>query len=209
MLFSLSSVSKAALIVDQSFDSSNIIFGAGSSQDLNSQFEDFTLTSMWEINQVSMWGVYWSSGNQPSSPDFRIQIRTSFDSSDVIYDNLHVATNVSDTGFNHNTSTTADILKFDFDMGGLLLDAGTYFIGVSSQNHPGTSFLWQAFSPYGDGFSGIGSFAGNLSERERDLTLAIDGQAPESNISVPSPAIVSIFLLGLGSIISMRLTKKS
>lgn len=205
LALAISGFANAGLIVDQSFDSSNIIGGANFSQGSSSIFDDFSLSNAANLEQISMWGGYWTTGVQPSSFDFRIQIRSSTNVSDVIYDTLITASNVTDTGFNHNNSSSADILKFDFDVTGLSLNVGSYFIGVSSQNNPGTSFYWQR-SDNSSFNGGIASFSSNLpTGSSGNHTLAIS----ESSAQVPEPSTLAIFALGMIGLASRRFKKQS
>tara|TARA_R110001599_G_scaffold334602_1_gene550980 strand:- start:252 stop:896 length:645 start_codon:yes stop_codon:yes gene_type:complete len=202
LALAISGFANAGLIVDQSFDSSNIISGANFSQGSNSQFDNFTLTESFDIDLISMWGGYWSSGVQPSSFDFRMQIRTDTSFASVIFDQTLIASAVFDTGYDHNNNGTADILKFDFDVTGLTLGAGSYYIGISSQNNPGTSFYRQQLStPY---VSGV-AFNGTVGSTSGDLTLAING----STTSVPEPSTLAIFALGMIGLASRRFKKQS
>ncbi|MDP5136585.1 PEP-CTERM sorting domain-containing protein [Rheinheimera baltica] len=184
----------AGLIVDQSFNPANIITGANFSQGSSSIFDDFTILDAANVQEISMWGGYWTSGVQPASFDFRIQIRSSANASDVVFDALVTAFNVSDTGFNHNNSQFADILRFDFNVAGLMLNAGSYFIGISSQNTlNGTNFYWQR--------TDISSLNGNISAFGNNLTTSSWGNhalaISSTTASVPEPSSFAVMMLGL------------
>lgn len=199
----ISGFANAGLIVDQSFDSSNIISGSNFSQGVSSQYDNFTLTESYDIDLISIWGGYWSSGVQPSSFDFRMQIRTDTSFESIIYDLTLIATTVHDTGYDHGNVPGADILKFDFDVTGITLEAGSYYIGISSQNNPGTNFFWQRFSA---GTNNIPHMSfGTIYDTSGDLTLAING----STISVPEPSTLAIFALGMIGLASRRFKKQS
>ncbi|MDM7859707.1 PEP-CTERM sorting domain-containing protein [Alteromonas sp. ASW11-36] len=193
-MFSLNA--NAALILDQSFDSSNIQTGANFSQGSFGLFDDFVLADTYSIDSISFWGGYWSSGAQPATPNFRVQIRSSTSVADIVYDSLINPVGVFDTGYNHNGSSNGDILRFDVVFNDLILGAGSYFITFSSQNSPsGTSFYWQRLRGSGDRASG--SLGGELSTfTALNLALAIEGSQAQQPPSVPEPA--SIVLLGLG-----------
>ena len=205
LCISLSSLVNAGLIVDQSFDSSNMIRGAGFSLHSISVFDDFSLANKANIEQISMWGGYWDSGRQPSSFDFRIQIRSSKSVSDVIYDTSITASNVTDTGFYHNNNNSADILKFDFDVTGLSLDAGTYIIGISAvYSIAADLFYWQRFDDNDPIVMGYFSSDIVTSKPFGDHALAIR----ESSTQVPEPSKLAIFALAIIGLASCRLKKQ-
>lgn len=193
----------AGLIVDQSFNSASITNGANFSQGSSSIFDDFTILDAANIQEVSMWGGYWNTGVQPLSFDFRIQIRSSTNASDIIYDSLITAFNVFDTGFNHNNSQSADILRFDFDVSGLMLSAGNYFIGISSQNAPGgTSFYWQRTDSTSQN-GGIAAFNSNISPASWG-NHAFSITSASAAASVPEPSSLAVIMLGLFGLVMRK-----
>ncbi|WP_281932482.1 PEP-CTERM sorting domain-containing protein [Roseibium album] len=196
-LFSFgASVANSAVVVDQSFDPSNVVAGTSISQGFNRVYDDFSLTSATSLSTITIWASHWSSGIVPSVLDFRIDIFNDTGSSLgglVDFSDLTVKSSI-DTGYDHNNVSAVSILAYELSFDKTIdLGAGDYFLSVFIQSiDPSSDLAWQRINTNGRSIERIMGSPTSFGDLAWKLESA-SGVTP-----VPLPASVALLAGGLG-----------
>lgn len=213
MKFSFSALIGAALVAFSLSSHATIIHDNGASDPTNrgaffsrgSQFlaDDFSTGAATTIRSAQFWGGYWSSGAVPAAESFTVRVYG--DNGGLPNGgNLIGTSGVNifsriDTGFNHNSPSSADIWEWTVDLLSPISIAGpgNYWFSVVSATHPGVNFFWQESGVDGAGSNALSQNSGTTWSAQRtELAWNIS----DSIVGVPAPATLALFGLGLAAL---------
>lgn len=190
---SLSTSVNATTLVDQSFDSSDIIVGANFSEGTDRVYDDFSLSDSNTITNVEFWGSYWNTGTVPSVLDFRIDVFEKVVSGlgDLVGSSALTIDSSVDTGFFHNDNGSADIIDFNTSLvDAITLASGDYWFSIFLDTDAPVTFLtWQRINENGLAipFASVGPSAFG------DMAWVLRSEVS----AVPIPAALPLFGTGL------------
>ncbi|WP_427980246.1 hypothetical protein [Agarivorans sp.] len=195
---------KAGIIVDKSFDPSNIVIGtyidnSNGSADL---FDDFSLNSDTTITDITFWGGYWSSGTIPTGEALRMRIEQANGPArgatvlDTVFDFTR-----SNTGFTHNNNGSSDIWAFAASDLNIDLAAGDYWLSFyMASSASQTSFIWQrsvSSAPIG-----VYSTSADYISDYGDYAFVLESNVQAAQVS--EPASFMILLLACSGLLWRR-----